>query len=117
MNNEDVYFDVAERLDYPNSASCIKFLRVLFTPEEGKLLLEFVEPATCETVAERINMDPKDLREKLEDFKRRRLLFYGKTEYAFKIGLHVFFARIPHAKDEYIPPGFWEAWREFHPIS
>ena len=115
MAKEDVYFETAEKLGYPNSAACIKFLRVLFTPEEGELLLEFLEPATCQQVAKRLNMDEKILQEKLDDFKRRRLLFWGKTEYVFKFGIHVFFARIPHAKEEYIPPGFWEAWGEFHP--
>ena len=115
MVREDIYLEAAEKLGYPGSASCIKFLRVLFTPEEGELLLEFLEPATCEQVAKRLNIDEKDLQEKLDDFKRRRLLFWGKIEYVFKFGIHVFFARIPHAKEEYIPDGFWEAWREFHP--
>lgn len=115
MVNDDIYLEAAEKLGYPGSMSCIKYLRVLFTPEEGKLLLEFLKPATCEKVAQKLNMDEKILQEKLDDFKRRRLLFYGKTEYVFKFGLHVFFARIPHAKPEYIPSGFWEAWREFHP--
>jgi len=115
MANDDVYLEAAEKLGYPGSVSCVKFLRVLFTPEEGKLLLEFIAPATCQQVAKRLNIDEKSLQEKLDDFKHRRLLFYGKTEYVFKFGIHVFFARIPHAKDEYIPPGFWQAWREFHP--
>jgi len=115
MVNEDIYLEAAEKLGYPGSASCVKFLRILFTPEEGQLLLEFLKPATCELVAKRLNIDERSLQEKLDDFKRRRLLFYGKTEYVFKFGIHVFFARIPHAKDEYIPEGFWEAWAEFHP--
>jgi ferredoxin len=115
MASDDIYLVAAEKLGYPGSASCIKFLRVLFTPEEGELLLEFLEPATCDRVAQRLNMAPEILQEKLDDFKRRRLLFYGKTEYVFRFGIHVFFARIPHAREEYIPAGFWEAWREFHP--
>ena len=115
MARDDVYLEAAEKLGYPGSASCVKFLRVLFTSEEGELLLEFLQPATCEQVAKRLNMDEKKLQEKLDDFKRRRLLFYGKTEYVFRFGIHVFFARIPHAKEEYIPEGFWEAWKEFHP--
>jgi len=112
---DNVYIEAAEKLGHPGSASCIKYLQVLFTPEEGKLLIEFLKPATCEQVAKRLNIDEKSLQEKLENFKRRRLLFHGKTEYVFQFGIHVFFARIPHAKDEYIPPGFWEAWAEFHP--
>ncbi len=115
MVREDIYLEAAEKLGYPGSAACVKFLRVLFTPEEGELLLEFLEPATCQQVAARLNLDETVLQAKLDDFKRRRLLFYGKTEYCFKIGLHVFFVRIPHAKPEYIPKGFWEAWAEFHP--
>jgi ferredoxin len=115
MENDEVYLEAAEKLGYPCSASCVKFLRVLFTPEEGRLLLEFLEPATCAQVAKRLNMDEKVLQEKLDDFKRRRLIFWGKTEYVFRFGIHVFFARIPHAKEEYIPDGYWQAWREFHP--
>jgi ferredoxin len=115
MVREDIYLEAAEKLGYPGSAACVKFLRVLFRPEEGELLLEFLEPATCQQVAKRINMDEKALQAKLDDFKRRRLLFYGKTEYVFRFGIHVFFARIPHAKPEYIPQEFWEAWAEFHP--
>ncbi len=115
MLGEEIYLEAADKLGYPGSAACAKFLKVLFTPEEGKLLLEFLNPATCGQVAQRLNMDEKLLQAKLDDFKRRRLIFYGKTEYVFRFGIHVFFARIPHAKPEYIPPGFWEAWREFHP--
>ena len=40
MAREDIYLEAAEKLGYPSSASCIKFLRILFTPEEGELLLE-----------------------------------------------------------------------------
>jgi len=60
MASEDIYLEAAEKLGYPGSASCVKFLRVLFTPEEGRLLLEFLEPATCEQVAKRLNMDEKE---------------------------------------------------------
>src|SRR3972149_1429861 len=115
MENDEVYLVAAEKLGYPGSAACVKFLKVLFTPDEGRLLMEFLEPASCAQVAKRLFMDEGKLQEKLDDFKRRRLLFYGKTEYVFKFGIHVFFARIPHARPEYIPEGVWQAWREFHP--
>jgi len=115
MQTNEVYAKAAEKLGYPGSAACMNFLKVLFTPEEGQLLMEFLKPATCQQVAERLKLDEKVLQEKLDDLSRRRLLFHGKTEYCFQFGIHVFFARIPHAKDEYIPQGFWEAWREFHP--
>jgi ferredoxin len=115
LDNSKFYLKVAEKLGYPGSVACANYLKVLFTPEEGKLLLEFLKPATCQEVAARLKMEEKELAEKLDNFSRRRLLFHGKTQYVFQFGIHVFFARIPHAKDEYIPEGFWEAWKEFHP--
>ena len=115
MPKNDVYAKAAEKLGYPGSVACENYLKVLFTPEEGELLMQFLVPATCADVAARLNLDEKSLAARLDNFTRRRLLFHGKTQYVFQFGIHVFFARIPHAKEEYIPKGFWEAWREFHP--
>ncbi len=111
----DVYEKIAEIFEYPGSQNLIKYLKVLFKPEEGELLLEFLEPSTCEQVAKRLNMDEKVLSEKLADFKRRRLLFHKKNEYLFHLAMHGFFARIAKAKKEDIPEGFWKAWDDFMP--
>ena len=115
MANNEVYERIAEIFDYPGSQNLIKYLKVLFKPEEGELLLEFLKPATCEQVAKRLNMDEKTLSEKLEDFKRRRLLFNKHDEYLFHLAMHGFFARIAKAKKEDIPEGFWKAWDDFMP--
>ena len=53
----DVYEKIAEIFEYPGSQNLIKYLKVLFKPEEGDLLLEFLEPSTCEQVAKRLNID------------------------------------------------------------
>ncbi len=115
MANVDIYERMTEIFDYPGSRNLIKYLQVLFTPEEGKLLIEFLEPSTCEQVAKRLNMDEKALSEKLADFKRRRLLFHKNDEYLFHLAMHGFFARIAKAKKEDIPEGFWKAWDDFMP--
>ena len=79
MTTNDVYNEAAEKLGWPDSASCINYLKVLFTPEEGRLLLEFIKPATCEQVAKKLGMDEKDLQAKLDNFAdKRRLLFHGR---------------------------------------
>jgi NAD-dependent dihydropyrimidine dehydrogenase PreA subunit len=115
MVTSDIYVEAAQKLGWPGSASCINFLKVLFTPEEGKLLLEFIQPATCARVAKKLGMDEKELQARLDDFAgKRRLLFHGKTEYVFQLGLHGFFKGIIRNKDEYIPPGFWRTYPEFH---
>ncbi|MGD9142846.1 MAG: 4Fe-4S binding protein [Dehalococcoidia bacterium] len=115
MMKNDVYEKIAEIFEFPGSRNLIKYLKVLFKPEEGELLLEFLEPATCEQVAKRLNMDEKILSEKLVDFKRRRLLFHKYDEYLFHLAMHGFFARIAKAKKEDIPEGFWKAWDDFMP--
>jgi NAD-dependent dihydropyrimidine dehydrogenase PreA subunit len=112
---QDVYAEAIEKLGYPGSAAGIKFLKLLFTPEEGRLLLEFIQPATCREVAQRLNIDEKTLQQKLDDFTlRRKLLYHGKTQYLFYLGLHAFFNCMIYLKEEYLPAGFWPAYAEFH---
>jgi ferredoxin len=115
MASGDIYEKVAEIFDYPGSKNLIKYLKILFKPDEGELLLEFLEPATCEQVAKRLNMDEKVLAKKLAELKRRRLLFHKNDEYLFHMAMHGFFARIAKAKKEDIPDGFWKAWDDFMP--
>jgi hypothetical protein len=115
MANKNIYEKMAEILEYPGSRNLIRYLKILFKPEEGKLLLEFLEPTTCEQVAKRLNMDVKTLSGKLADLKRRRLLFHKHDVYLFHLAMHGFFARIAKAKKEDIPEGFWKAWDDFMP--
>ena len=115
MVNNDIYSEAAEKLGWPGSASCINYLKVLFSPEESKLLLEFIKPATCAQVAKKLGMNEADLQARLDNFsKKRRLLFHGKTEYVFQLGLHGFFNAIIVSREEDLPPGFWKAYAEFH---
>jgi len=115
MVNEKIYEKIAEIFEYPGSKNLIKYLKILFKPEEGELLLEFLKPATCAEVAKRLNMDEKVLAQKLAELKRRRLLFHKNDQYLFHMAMHGFFARIAKAKKEDIPEGFWEAWNDFMP--
>ncbi|HYA42131.1 MAG TPA: 4Fe-4S binding protein [Syntrophobacteraceae bacterium] len=115
MASNDIYEKIAETFEFPGSKNLIKYLKVLFKPEEGKLLLEFLKPATCSEVAKRLKVDEKVLSEKLAELKRRRLLFHKHDKYLFHIAMHGFFARIAKAKKEDIPEGFWKAWDDFMP--
>ncbi len=115
MTNSDVYDRIAGIFEYPGSQNLIKYLKILFRPDEGALLLEFLKPATCEQVAKKLSIDEKALAEKLADLRRRRLLFKRRNEYLFHMAMHGFFARIAKAKREDIPEGFWKAWDDFMP--
>ncbi len=115
MASDAVYTKIAEMFEYKATPNIIKYLKVLFTPEEGEFLLQLTTPITCKQLAQKLKVDEKGLSEKLEGFKRRRLLFQRKDEYLFHIARHGFFARIGAAKDEDIPKGFWKAWDDFMP--
>jgi NAD-dependent dihydropyrimidine dehydrogenase PreA subunit len=115
MVKNEVYTQIAKTFEYPGSVNLIKYLKVLFTPEEGELLLKILAPVTCKQLAERLKVDEKILSKKLEDLRRRRLLFKKKEEYLFHMAMHGFFARIAKAKKEDIPEGFWKAWDDFMP--
>ena len=115
MSDNDVYNSIAEMFEYRGSNNFVDYLHVLFTPEEGKFLLELTSPVTCQQLAERLKVDEKSLYEKLEGLRRRRLLYKGKSEYLFHIGIHGFFARVPIANDKDIPPGYLDAWNKFMP--
>ncbi len=113
MEKDNIYKKALFWLGYPDSASGYDVLKVIMTPEECELLLEFIKPATCREVADRLKIDEQSLQARLDDFMRRGLLFHGKTQYCFNLGIHVFFNRFPHNKDERIPPGYWRAWQDF----
>ncbi len=115
MGSNDIYEKIAETFDYAGSEKLIKYLKVLFKPEEGEFLMEFLKPITCAEAAKKLKMDEKTMAAKLAEFKRRRLLFHKNDEYLFHIAMHGFFARIAKAKKEDIPEGFWDAWNEFMP--
>ena len=113
MVKKEVYLKVAEKLGYPGSAACVDYLKVVMTPEDGELLLEFIEPATCREVAKRLKVDEKSLQDKLDNFMRRGLLFHGKTQYVFQFGIHSVFNNFAHNKDENIPPDYYRVCNEF----
>ena len=73
-----------------------------------------MEPATCEQVAVRLGIERATLQDKLDNFMARGLLFHGKTQYVFQLGIHVFFNRTSDNQEEYIPPDYWDVYREFH---
>ncbi len=126
---QDIYSEAIAKLGYPGSAAGIKYLKLLFTPEEGRLLLEFIQPATCQEVAQRLNIDEKILQEKLDHFTyRRKLLYHGKTQYIFYLGLHAFLIALFTSRKSISlrdfgrpMPNFiwkkWSLWPTGHPIQ
>lgn len=100
---DDVYFELREFLDgFPRgfvktkSGVEIKILKKLFTEEEAKLTVKLQQlPEELGKIAERLNVEIDDLRQKLDAMANRGLIFRfsrkGRTYYRaapFMIGLY-----------------------------
>jgi formate hydrogenlyase subunit 6/NADH:ubiquinone oxidoreductase subunit I/DNA-binding Lrp family transcriptional regulator len=108
---KDAYQTIAEMWTFPESHSFRKMLEALMTPEEAELLVEAREPVTVPELAERLKVDEKALSEKMDNLAKRGLIFRGKSQYHFKMGLHFGFAGMP-ASGEYAPSDEYNKWRK-----
>ncbi len=115
MDNNDIYMKALTWLGFPGSKAGYDYLKICMKPDELELLLEFLKPATCQEVAARLNVSEESLQAEIDNFMKRGLLFHGKTQYCFQFGVHCFFNRFAHNKDENIPAGWWKAWQDFEP--
>jgi Pyruvate/2-oxoacid:ferredoxin oxidoreductase delta subunit len=90
MHSIEVYNDIIKKWGSKPSQRLVKILEAMFTPDEGKVLLELYAPATCQEVAERLKVDEKGLYRTLEDLVARGFLTKGLTQYAFHASLLAF---------------------------
>ena len=56
MAEDNVYVELAEKLGVPNSERFPKILDATFTPEEAVICRELFEPATCQELADRLDI-------------------------------------------------------------
>jgi NAD-dependent dihydropyrimidine dehydrogenase PreA subunit len=107
----DAYQAIAEMWTFPESKSFRKMIEALLTPEDAQLLVEARNPVTIPELAQRLKIDEKVLEEKFEVFVKRGLIFKGKTQYLFRMGLHYGFAGMP-AGPQYAPSEEYRKWRK-----
>jgi NAD-dependent dihydropyrimidine dehydrogenase PreA subunit len=107
----DAYQTIAEMWTFPDSQSFRKMIEALLTPEDAQLLVEARKPVTIPELAQRLKLDEKYLTDKFELFAKRGLIFKGKTQYNFRMGVHFGFAGMP-AGPEYAPSEEYRHWRK-----
>ncbi len=107
----DPYQVIAEMWTFPESKSFRKMIEALLTPEDAALLVECRTPVTVPELAARLKMDEKVLQNKMDIFVKRGLIFHGKTQYHFHMGVHYSFAGMP-ASPEYAPSEEYRRWRK-----
>ena len=69
MATTEIYEKIAEIFEFPGSQKLVEYLKVLFKPDEGEFLLEFVKPTTRAEAAKRLNMEEAALTARLDDFQ------------------------------------------------
>lgn len=106
----DAYQTIAEMFTFPESENFRKMLQAMMTEEEAELLLECRQPITVPELAARLKTDEKTLADKMDQFVRRGLIFKGKTQYHFRMGLHFRFAGRPAVG--YEPPEEYYQWHK-----
>jgi Na+-translocating ferredoxin:NAD+ oxidoreductase RNF subunit RnfB len=66
MDTDQVYTRLARWLRVPDAPSFNPVLEILLTPQDAALIPELTEPASCEQLAARLNLDPQVLLPRLE---------------------------------------------------
>lgn len=111
MAKADAYQTIAEMWTFPDSQSFRKMIEALLTPEDAELLVECRKPVTVPELAQKLGADEKTLADRLETFSKRGLIFRGKTQWQFRMGLHFNFAGMP-ISDEYAPSEEYYQWKK-----
>lgn len=114
MSDIAVYREIAEKLGAPLSERFLKVLEETFTPEEGSVLLELFDPATCQEVASRLKADEKTIAAILKALVDRGVITSGKTQYAFHTSLLAFHHDVVgDPAVEPVPENIKKAWADF----
>ena len=66
MSQNDIYTDLAKKLQAPTIKRFMTILEAMFTPDEARICLELFLPDTCKEVASRTGMDEKDVAKSLD---------------------------------------------------
>ena len=125
MQENDVYSELAKKLNAPVSKRFLSLVEELLTPEEVEICMELFTPATCPELASRFKVDEKSLAEKLGNLVDRGVLTRGETQYGFHTNLIGFchdilqsggvhagpYAVTQKAKDLFAD-FFWNEWQD-----
>ena len=118
MTENAIYIELADGLGAPTSERFLKILDAMFTPEEALACHQLFEPATCQELAQRLDMDEEKLGPMLDSLTDRGLLTRGATQYAFHTSLLAFHHECvadtaPHTGPNAISEKVKALWNDF----
>jgi Na+-translocating ferredoxin:NAD+ oxidoreductase subunit B len=87
MSDNDIYVQLAKKIQAPASRRFLAILDHMLTPEEARICLELYVPATIPELTGILGIEEKRLYPKLENLVDRGILTKGKTQYGFHTSL------------------------------
>lgn len=113
-NQYEVYSKLSGKLNAPGSIRLMNILDAMVTPEESELLLDLWSPTTCADLANKLNIDEKNVRGRLENLTRKKII----TEKSGSFSFHNRMIPLCHAtvglsakSDELWTEFFFKEWR------
>jgi NAD-dependent dihydropyrimidine dehydrogenase PreA subunit len=118
MADSGIYKELSDKLGVWESERFLKILKAMLTPDEARICLELFEPATCRELAARVDVNEKDLSQKLDVLVDKGMLTRGLTQYAFHTTLLAFHHECvadtaPHTGPHAITREVKELWADF----
>lgn len=117
MAKSEIYTELAQKLGAPVSKRFLGILEEMFTPDEARVCLELIIPATIQDLAEITGLDEKNLLKILDKLVDRGILTRGKTLFAFHSSLLGFHHDIAdtgvHTGPNALPKKVKDMWADF----
>lgn len=110
METGDVYTELVERLNYTGSESLLKVLQKLFTPDEGRLLLQL--PAELSDLAHKSGTDGETVQRKLEEFIERGLVIPTSKGFCFARDVTQLHDSTLSSDEKWIDTEILDLWKE-----
>ena len=112
MKENDIYIEIANRLNQSNSKILPRILKKLISPEDAKLLLML--PAEPSELAKQTGSDEAAIRNKLQEFLERGLVFpTSKGPQVARDATQLHDASLSSA-DKWIDEELLDLWKEYH---
>jgi len=112
MKNDNVYTEMANKLNQPNSKILIKILRKLISPVDAKLLLML--PAELSTLSKQSGLDENAVKQKLQEFLERGFVFPTSKGLQFARDTSQLHDATLASADKWIDDELLNLWREYH---
>ena len=115
MKTDNIYIEIANKLNQPNSKILPKILKKLISPSDANLLLML--PAEPAELAKRTGLDENAVKQKLQEFLERGLVFPTSKGPQFARDYTQLHDATLSSVDKWIDNEILDLWKEFHEVE